>query len=89
MGTYVSRRDDGHVLRKALEFEVKGKKKRGQPKKMWKTHVEKKSKSVDWFGEKGCHESSKMESGSWRDCWQSGVNPATPVYKDKLGSKLD
>ena len=27
-------RDDGHVLRKALEFEVKGKRKRGQPKKM-------------------------------------------------------
>ena len=21
-----------------------------------------------WFGEKGCHKSSKMESGSWRDC---------------------
>ena len=26
---YVLRRDDGHVLRKVLEFEVKGKKKRG------------------------------------------------------------
>ena len=32
-----------------------------------------------WF-EGECHESSKMESGSWRDCWQSGVNLATPVY---------
>ena len=21
-----------------------------------------------WFGEKGCHESSEMESGSFRDC---------------------
>ena len=21
-----------------------------------------------WFGEGGCHESSEMESGSWRDC---------------------
>ena len=21
-----------------------------------------------WDGEKGCHESSEMESGSWRDC---------------------
>ena len=39
------RRDDEHVLRKALEFEVKGKRKRGRPKKMWKTHVEKESKS--------------------------------------------
>ena len=30
-----------------------------------------------WFGEKGCHESSEMESGSWKDCCQSGVNLAT------------
>ena len=40
------RRDDGHVLRKALEFEVKDKKKRGQPKKRWKMQVEKERKSV-------------------------------------------
>ena len=32
----------------------------------------------------------KMESGSWRDCYKSGVNPATPVYEqDKPRSKLD
>ena len=43
---HVLRRDDGHVLRKALEFEVKGKRKRGRPKKTWKTQVEKESKSV-------------------------------------------
>ena len=30
---HVLRRDDGHVLRKALEFEVKGKRKQGRPKK--------------------------------------------------------
>ena len=42
-----------------------------------------------WFGEKGCHESSKMESGSWRHCCQNAVNPATTVYGDKPGSKLD
>ena len=41
---HVLRRDDGHVLRKALEFEVKGKRKRGRPKKTWKTQVEKESK---------------------------------------------
>ena len=40
------RRDDGHGLRKALELEVKGKRKRGQPKKTWKMQVEKESKSV-------------------------------------------
>ena len=42
-----------------------------------------------WFEEGGCIESSKMESGSWRDCCQSGLNPATPVYRDKPGSKLE
>ena len=30
---HVSRRDDGHVLRKVLEFEEKGKRKRGQPQR--------------------------------------------------------
>ena len=30
---------------------------------------------VCWFGEGGCLELSEMESGSWRDCCQSGVNP--------------
>ena len=43
---FVLRRDNGHVLRKTLEFEVKGKRKRGQPKKTWKMQVEKESKSV-------------------------------------------
>ena len=61
---HVLRRDDGHVLRKALEFEVKGKRKRGRPKKTWKTQVEKESKRGARFGEKGRHESRKMESGS-------------------------
>ena len=29
-----------------MEFEVKGKRKQGQPRKMWKMQVEKESKSV-------------------------------------------
>ena len=68
-----------------MEFEVKGKRKRGRPKKTWKMQVEKESKSVG-FGEGGCHESSEMESGSWKNC--CGVNPATPIYGDKPGSKI-
>ena len=39
------RRDDCHVLRKALEFEVKGKRKRRRPRKTWRSQVEE-SKSV-------------------------------------------
>ena len=34
---HVLRRDDGHVLRKALEFELKRKRNRGRPKKTWNT----------------------------------------------------
>ena len=44
---------------------------------------------VCWFEEGGCIESSEMESGSWRDCCKSGVNPATPVYGNKPRSKLE
>ena len=33
---HVLRKDDGHILRKALEFEVKGKRKRGRPRKTWR-----------------------------------------------------
>ena len=43
---HVLRRDDWHVLRKVLEFEVKGKRKQVRPNKMWKMQVEKESKSV-------------------------------------------
>ena len=43
---HVLRRDDGHVLRKVLEFEVKGKRKQGRPKKTWKMQEEKESKIV-------------------------------------------
>ena len=37
---HVLRREDGHVLRRALDFEVKGRRKRGRPKRrggsMWR-----------------------------------------------------
>ena len=59
---HVLRRDDGHVLRKALEFEVRGKRKPGRPKKMWKRSGE--GEQQRWFGEKGRHESSEMENES-------------------------
>ena len=53
------RRDDEHVLRKALEFEVKSKKKQRRPKKTWKTQVEKESKSVGL-------EEDAMNRARWR-----------------------
>ena len=36
---HVLRREDDHVLRKALEFEVNGKRKRGCPKKKWTERI--------------------------------------------------
>ena len=56
------KRDDGHVLRKALEFEVKGKRKKRRSKKTWKTQMGEVEQEY-WFGEGGCLELSKMESG--------------------------
>ena len=78
---HVLRRDDGHVLRKAL----RGKRKPGRPKKMWKMQVEKESKSV------GLEKKDAMNRARWRIGVKeiaAGVNPATPVYGDKPRSKL-
>ena len=73
---YVLRRDDEHVLRKALEFYVRGKRKRGRPKKTWKNQVEKGSKSL------GLEKKDAMNRARWRARFReiaAGVDPATPV----------
>ena len=57
---HVLRRDDGHVLRKALEFKMKGRRKRGRPKKTWKTKVDKESKSV------GLEKEDALNRARWR-----------------------
>ena len=57
---HVLRRDDGYVLRKMLEFEVKDKRKQGQPKKTWKMQIEGKSKSV------GLEKEGAMNRVRWR-----------------------
>ena len=79
---HVLRRDDGHVLRKALEFEA-----RTTEEDM--ENASGKGEQECWFEEGRYIESSEMESGSWRDCCQSGVNLATPIYGDKPRSKLE
>ena len=60
---HVLRMDDGHVLRKALDFEVKGKRKRGLQRKTWRSQVEKESKSVGL----------KKEDAKNRKRWRVGV----------------
>ena len=83
---HVLRRDDGLVLRKVLEFEVRGKRKPGRPMKSWKMQVEKESKSV------GLEKKDSMNLARWRVGVREiavGVTPAAPVYGYKPGSKLD
>ena len=43
---YVLRREDGHVLRRALDFEVEGQKRKGRPKWTWKKQIEEESVKV-------------------------------------------
>ncbi|XP_015759964.1 PREDICTED: uncharacterized protein LOC107339218 [Acropora digitifera] len=77
---HVLRRDDGHVLRKALEFEVSSRRKPGRTKKTWKMQVEKESKSV------GLKKKDAMNRVRWRVAVReiaAGVDRATPVDGDK------
>ena len=37
---HVLRREDGHVIRMALDIEVESHRKKGRPKRMWKMQVE-------------------------------------------------
>ena len=62
-----------------------GKRKRGRPKKTWMTQVEKESRSV------GLEKKDATNRERWRMGVReiaAGVNPATPVYGAKPGSKL-
>ena len=41
------RREDGHVFRKASDFEAEGQRKKGRPKRTWKKQVEEERMKVD------------------------------------------
>ena len=43
---YMLRREDGHVLRRALDLEVEGRRKKGRPKMTWKKQVEEESVKI-------------------------------------------
>ena len=69
-----------------MEFEVRGKRKPGRPKKTWKMQVEKESKSV---GLEKKDTMNRVRSRVGVREIAAGVNLATtPVYRDKPGSKL-
>ena len=46
---HVLRREDGHVLKWTLDFEVEGQRKKGRPKRTWKKQVEEESMKVGLF----------------------------------------
>ena len=77
---HVLRRDDGHVLRKTMEFEERGKRKRRRLKKTWKKEVEKERKSV------GLEKKDAMNRARWRVGVReiaAGVNPFTGINPDQ------
>ena len=83
---HIIRSEDGHVLRRALDFEVKGGRKRGRPKKTWRKQVEEESSKV------GLRKVDALSRARWhkgvRDI-ATEVNPATSADGDKPGLKLD
>ena len=58
------RREDGHVLRRAFDFEDEGQRKKMRRKKTWKKQVEEESVKV----------SLTMEDALGRSKWSVGVN---------------
>nr|XP_006824961.1 PREDICTED: uncharacterized protein LOC102806311 [Saccoglossus kowalevskii] len=58
---HVLRREDGHVLRRALDLEVSGPRKRGRPKKTWKMQVEEES------GKVGMRMRDVLNRAKWRE----------------------
>ena len=61
---HVLRREDDHVLRRALDFEVDGQRKKGRPKRTWKRQVEEESVKVGL----------RREDALCRSKWSVGVN---------------
>ena len=44
--SHVLKREDGHVMRRELDLEVEGQRKKGRPKRTWKKQVEEESVKV-------------------------------------------
>ena len=60
----VLRREDGHVLRRSLYFEVEGQRKKGRPKRTWKKQVEEESMKAGL----------RMKDAFCHSKWSVGVN---------------
>ena len=61
---HVMRREDGHVLRRALDFQAEGQRRKGKLKWTWVKQVEEESLKVDL----------RREDALCRSMWSVGVN---------------
>ena len=61
---HVLRREDGHILRRALDFEVESQRKKWRLKSIWKKQVESESVKVDL----------RMEDALCRSKWSVGIS---------------
>ena len=71
-----------NVLRKALEFEVEGRRKRGRPKRTWKKQVEEECRKVCLRKKDAQDRERKWREGVRDIATRIEVNPATSVYGD-------
>ena len=73
---HVLLRENGQVLRRALNFEVEGQKKKGKPKRTWKKQVEEESVKI------GLRRKDVLCRLKWSksDCCWVEVNLATLKY---------
>ena len=61
---HVLRRVESHILRRALDFEVEGQRKKGRPKRTWKKQVEEESMKVGL----------RRKDALCRSKWSVGIN---------------
>ena len=61
---HVLRREDGHVLRGALDFDVEGQSKKERPKSTWKKQVEEESVKIGF----------RIENALYLSMWSVGIN---------------
>ena len=81
---HVLRREEGNILRNALDFEVVGRRKRGRPKSTWKKKVQEEVKKI------GLVEMDELDRATWRKGIRkmkrrNEVNPATSVNGENTG----
>ena len=81
---HVLRKEDGHCLRRALEYEVDGRRRRGRPKRMWRSQVEEELTKVGLKKEDAIYR-ARWREGVRRICCRSGFDLATPVDGDNTG----